>query len=388
MAWPLPEVRAEALLRDFPAALREAGIAVDTARSAAFLAAARAIPLRSLDDLARAGRVTLVGSHEDFPTYEAVFKAWFADDPLPQAIQSPDEEQAPPPEKRRDRDAMRDLLEGETSGKQASLHETTGRKSFSRLGDADRDALGRLKRKLGLLPALPARKFAASAKGARVDLARTARAARRTAGETMRLFRLARPDRPRRMLLLVDVSGSMKGHSEAVLRFAHLMTRTRPRVETFCFGTRLSRVTKTLLHRRPDEALARLSGLVFDFDGGTRIGSSLEEFLSVSRHASLVRGAVTLVFSDGLERGDPAAMMHAVQRIARLSHRLVWVTPLAADPEYRPLTRAMVGILPDLDTIADGSCINALEQLPALLSAVENEPRGQAWRRFQRELRS
>jgi uncharacterized protein with von Willebrand factor type A (vWA) domain len=174
----------------------------------------------------------------------------------------------------------------------------------------------------------------------------------------------------------------MKAHSEATLRFAQLLSRARPKVETFCFGTRLSRVTRTLKHRLPDEALARLSDLVFDFDGGTRIGASLEAFLSVSRYAALVRGAVTLVFSDGLERGEPDAMVHAVTRLARLSHRLVWVSPLAADPRYRPLTRAMAGILPALDALADGGDLQALDRLLHALPAIENGERGQARRRF------
>jgi uncharacterized protein with von Willebrand factor type A (vWA) domain len=221
-------------------------------------------------------------------------------------------------------------------------------------------------------------------RGPRIDVARTARAARRTAGETLKLFRRTRPGKPRRLLLLVDVSGSMKAHSEATLRFAHLLTRTGRKVETFVFGTRLSRVTRTLRHRLPDEALARLANLVFDFDGGTRIGTSLEEFLSASRHAALVRGAVTLVFSDGLERGDPDAMVRAVGRLARLSHRLIWVTPLAADPRYRPQTRAMAAILPNLDALADGSDLAALERLLGALPAIGSGPRGEARRRFEK----
>lgn len=377
------KARAAELLAGFPGALREAGLAVDPARAATFLAATRAVPLRSLADLSRAGRVTLTGSHEDFATYDAVFEAWFGDDPLPEIVEAPDEEQAPPANRRRDREAMRDILEGEAAGKHASDDETLGRKAFARASDADQATLSRLRRSLGLLPTLAARKFVAFERGPRIDVMRTARAARRTAGETLLLFRKMRPQKPRRLLLLIDVSGSMKAYSETTLRFAHLLTRSRPKVETFCFGTRLSRVTATLKHRLPDEALARLSGLVFDFDGGTRIGASLEEFLSVSRHAALVRGAVTLVFSDGLERGDPAPMIHAVGRLARLSHRLVWVTPLAADAAYRPLTRGMAGILPMLDAVADGSELPALERLVKALPAIENAPRGEARRRFE-----
>jgi uncharacterized protein with von Willebrand factor type A (vWA) domain len=374
--------KAADLLTGFPSALRQAGLSIDPTRAATFLAATRALPLRSLADLARAGRVTLVGSKEDFPVYDEVFRAWFASDPVTEIVEAPGEEQAPPANRRRDTDRPREILDGEASGKDASADEALGRKAFGHLGQADRTALARIGRNLGFLPTLEARKFIPYTRGSRIDLARTARAARRTAGETLRLFRSMRPEKPRRLLLLVDVSGSMKAHSEATLRLAHLLTRTGHRIETFTFGTSLSRITRILRHRLPEEALTRLTDLVFDFDGGTRIGTSLDEFLSVSRHAALVRGAVTLVFSDGLERGDPGAMVHAVARLARLSHRLVWVTPLAADPHYRPRTRAMAAILPELDAIADGSDLAALERLLQKLPAIENAPRREARRRF------
>ena len=370
------------LLTGFPGALREVGLAVDPQRASTFLAATRALPLHSVADLARAGRVTLVASKDDFPTYEAVFRAWFAAEPAAEILQSPDEEKAPPSNRRRQGDLPLDLLEGEASGRHASADEAFGRKAFGQLSDADHATLARIGRRLGLLPTLEARRLVPFARGPRVDVARTAREARRTAGETIRLLKRMRPERPRRLLLLVDVSGSMKAHSEATLRFAQLLTRARPQVETFTFGTSLSRVTPALKHRVPEEALARLAGNVFDFDGGTRIGASLEQFLSVSRHAALVRGAVTLVFSDGLERGDPGPMVHAIGRVARLSHRLVWATPLAADPAYRPLTRAMAGILPDLDALVDGSGLPALERLLLALPAIENGPRGEARRQF------
>jgi len=382
MAGPSPVARAAELLAGFPGALREAGLAVDPSRAATFLAATRALPLESLADLSRAGRVTLVGSHQDFATYDAVFKAWFADEPMPELVESLDEEQVPPTSRPRGQDRRRELSEGEAAGKDASADEALGRKGFGRLSEAELGALGRIRRSLGLLPTLQARRFVPSPRGARIDIARTARAARRTAGETLRLYSKTRPERPRRLLLIVDVSGSMMAHSEATLRFAHLVTRARPKVEAFTFGTRLSRVTASLRHRLPDEALTRLAGLVFDFDGGTRIGASLEEFMSVSRHAALVRGAVTFVFSDGLERGDPAPMIHAVGRLARLSHRLIWVSPLAADPRYSPLTRGMAGILPFLDAVVDGSNLTALERLVKALPSIENGPRGEAWRRF------
>jgi uncharacterized protein len=369
------------LLADFPAALREAGLAIDPGRTEAFLRATATCRLRNIQDLARLGRVTLTGSPDDFPIFDAVFDSIFGEATFDGKVDDPEDEQAPR-SATRNQEALLQMVEGDAAGAAAADDHLRNRKSFERLGDDDRDALARLKRRLAEMPQVRSRKLVPHQRGARIDLAATTRAARRTFGETLRLMRKTRPERPRRLLFLIDVSGSMKAQSELYLRFAHLVSHRLPRVETFCFGTRLSRVTKTLKHRDPATALDRLADIVFDFDGGTLIGASLEEFLSVSRHAALVRGAVTIVFSDGLERGDPLPMIHAVERLARLSHRLVWATPLAADPRYRPATRGMAGILPFLDALADGSSLPALERMIAQFDAVERMGRGQAGQRF------
>ncbi|WP_353643058.1 VWA domain-containing protein [Mesorhizobium sp. WSM2239] len=374
-----PAFMAAELLAGFPAALREAGLAADPGRAVCFLQAVRAAPPRRISDLARIGRVTLIGSPADFPIYDAVFEAWFGQVAVIEAAPDEDDEAAKPSPPKGDQPPL-DPLDGDAAGKAAADDLLRGRKTFGRMNDAE--TLSRIRRGIASLPHMTSRNWARSPAGPRIDLARTCRAARATFGETLRMMRMARPERPRKLLLLIDVSGSMKAQSEVNLRFAHLLVRARPRVECFCFGTSPSRVTGMLRHRDPDQALGRLADMVFDFDGGTRIGSSLDEFLSVSRYAALVRGAVTVILSDGLERGDPAEMIHAIERMARLSHRLVWATPLAADPRYRPLTRAMAGILPHLDDLCDAGGLGALERLAARLDAVEHGPRGQAGRRF------
>ena len=377
-----PRLVAADLLAGFPSALREAGLAIDPSRAINFLNAVRVSRLRGMSDLGRAGRVTLTASPDDFAIFDAVFKSWFGADPFV-AEAAPDEEDDTPRAKSPQSEQPPEVLAGEAAGKAASEDELCAKKSFGRLRETDAEVLSRLKRRLTALPATRSRHWAPTPRGSRIDLARTCRAARSTFGETLRILQQSRPERPRKLLLLIDVSGSMKAQSEAYLRFAHLLTRERRKIETFCFGTRLTRITRTLKQRDPETALARLGDLVFDFDGGTRIGAALEEFLSVSRHASLVRGAVTIILSDGLERGDPAAMIHAVTRMARLSHRLVWATPLAADPRYRPLTRAMAGALPHLDGLFDASDLAALESMVWRLDAVEHNERGQAERPFQ-----
>ena len=152
----------------------------------------------------------------------------------------------------------------------------------------------------------------------------------------------------------------MKARTDAHLRFAHALVRAADRIEVFTIGTRLTRVTRALRLRNRERALATASGLVSDWDGGTRIGDALQAFLAVPRFAGAARGAVVLILSDGLERGDPKAMTDAVKRLAARAWHLSWMTPLAADPGYRPETAALKSILPHLDTLADAGSTERL----------------------------
>jgi uncharacterized protein with von Willebrand factor type A (vWA) domain len=179
-------------------------------------------------------------------------------------------------------------------------------------------------------------------------------------GEIARLPTRHRRPRQRRVLMLVDVSGSMKAGTEGALRLAHALVQAGERVEVFTLGTRLTRVTRALRHRNRDQALVLAGGLVADWDGGTRLGEALQVFLSVPRFASFARGALAVVLSDGLERGGPEALMGAMHRLAGLDHATLWLSPLAADPEYRPETGALRAILPYLDRLGDGSTPQAI----------------------------
>jgi uncharacterized protein len=162
------------------------------------------------------------------------------------------------------------------------------------------------------------------------------------------------------VLLLIDVSGSMKDRTDAHLDFAHALARAAQRLEVFTIGTRLTRVTMALRRRNRDQARAAAATLVADWDGGTRIGDALQAFLAVPRFAAHARGALVLVLSDGLERGDPAAMTAAVARLSALAWRISWLTPLGADPRFAPETDALRSILPLIDDLADGSSTKSL----------------------------
>jgi uncharacterized protein with von Willebrand factor type A (vWA) domain len=298
-------------------------------------------------------RVTLVTRLEDIPAFDAVFAAWFAG--APQTVESSEEgeEQAPQPTQAGDLSPV-ELAEG--TGKSASVHELVNRRSY----DATDEDLAELRRALRRqLPTIRSRRRRPARRGAQIDLRRTLRAATRT-GEVTQLARRARPQRARPLLVLIDVSGSLRPQVPDYLRFAWAAQG-----ETFTFGTRLTRITKELRERDVDVALANVSAIVEDADGGTRIGPALQEFLDTPRYADRARGALTIVLSDGLERGDPALMAHAVHRLSRLSHRLLWWTPLGLDPNYRPITRAMAAIQDDLDGLAGA------RDLPSLLEQVQ-----------------
>jgi uncharacterized protein len=186
------------------------------------------------------------------------------------------------------------------------------------------------------------------------------RDAMRNAGEFIRLRRRRRRLRQRRIVVLIDVSGSMKERTPAHLAFAHALTRAAASVEVFTMGTRLTRISRPLRRRNREQALAAASLLVADWDGGTRIGDALNAFLAVPRFAALARGAALIVLSDGLERGDPTAMADAVARLARLAWRIAWLTPLAADPAFEARTAGLVAARPYLDKLGDGGSIGSI----------------------------
>lgn len=195
------------------------------------------------------------------------------------------------------------------------------------------------------------------------DLRGTVRRAMRSGGEPTRLFRLARADRDRRVVLLVDVSGSMEPYARAFLQFAHAAVAGGRRVEAFTMGTRLTRITRELAWRDPDAAIFRAARSVSDIAGGTRLGEGLATFNDRFGVAGMARGAVVVILSDGWDRGDPDEISSELKRLSRVAHRVVWVNPLKATPGYEPLARGMAAALPHLDAFLEGHSLSSLQQL-------------------------
>ncbi|GAA2209586.1 VWA domain-containing protein [Nonomuraea monospora] len=338
-------------VRGFLRDLGDQGLRVPVAKHRLFLRAVEAVGPRDAAHLYWIGASTLTSSRENLEIYAPVFERWFGEVTARPDQETPDEE-SPAPGGNRD-EAPFAAASGGEAGLAAGAAERERRPVFGPAGDDDRAVLALLRRELrGAMPTVRSRRRRPGRRGPWIDVARVCRESWRTHGEIVTLRRRERPRRQRRMLLLIDVSGSMKQHSAAYLRFAHAAVACLDRAEVFTFGTRLTRVTGPLRAREVDAAVAALSEVVLDAEGGTRIGASLQEFLGNARYVTMARGALVIVLSDGLERGDCEPMRAAVRRLSLLGHRLLWWTPLACDPAYRPVTRGMAAVLGDVDTLA------------------------------------
>lgn len=350
---PLP--RAARPFLGFVALLRGHGFPVAPDQALAFLAAIDLLGPRHMQDIRRAAFATLAPQAERHAEFDMLFDmhflglkgAGFAD------FVETDEEITV-----QDDGAGLDFAlteEINETGQAATEAEALSRRQLRPEDEAD--VLRRFAKAAPRgLPRRRGYRFRSARDGEGFDLAGSLRRAIRTDGEVMRLMRRARETRLRPILLLIDVSGSMKARSDAHLRFAHTLAHAAPRVEIFTFGTRLTRLTRALKLRNREQALAEAADQVADWDGGTRIGDALGAFLAVPRFAGYARGALVLVLSDGLERGDHGEMVRAVARLAARAWRVDWLSPLAAEAGYRPATAGLRAILPLIDAfVAAGS---------------------------------
>jgi uncharacterized protein with von Willebrand factor type A (vWA) domain len=203
----------------------------------------------------------------------------------------------------------------------------------------------------------------------RLDLGRTVHDALGTGGEVLRRRTSVRTTRPRRVVILADISGSMDPYARAVLRFAQAAVAGRRRVEAFTFGTRLTRVTRELDAHDPDVGLARAMDAVEDWSGGTRLGDNLRRFNDDWGVAGLARGAVVVIVSDGWDQGDPEQLADEMARLARVAFRVVWVNPLKASEGYEPLARGMAAALPHVDRFVEGHSLAALDDLVEVIAS-------------------
>ena len=368
------------LLVAFGHALRDEGMAVGSGDVLTYCAAVAALDPTDLVDLYWAGHATLVTRRDQSPVYDRVFRRFFLDADERPPEREPFEAVLHPA---RQGEAVvevpaSELREGDHEREEAKLGlvasdiEVWRDKSFAACTPEELAALRRIMHQIRLTPPRRCTRRTAPARdGRRPDPRRTVRETMRTHGEPAELFWRRRRLRVRPLVLILDVSGSMSDYSRALLQFAYSTRRAASRVEVFCFGTRLTRITKALERRRPDEAMERAAREVFDWEGGTRIGDALDTFVRRWGRRGTSRGAIVVICSDGLDRGDPAVLAKAMERLERLSHRIVWLNPHKGDdPDFRPSTLGMMVAAPHIDLLLSGHDLRSLEELAALLPSL------------------
>lgn len=357
--------------------LRAAGLPIGTDDVMAMCTSLAELDPTDIMDTYWAGRCTLVSRRDHIPVYDNVFRRFFlderleADDPrvtmrastnTQGVLQVPDNESDNPGESDEE---MR-------LGFMSSPVDVWRTKNFV---DCTPDELAAVRRIMATVRLTPprrrTRRHRPADDGRSVHLRRMVRETMRRHGDPERIIHSERQRRIRPLILLLDVSGSMSDYSRNLLQFAYSTRRAAGKVEVFCFGTRLSRITRQLDRRRPDEAMAAAAESVFDWDGGTRIGDSLAEFVRTWARRGLTRGGIVVICSDGLDRGDPETLAKAMEQLSRCCHRIVWLNPHLGDGLiYEPNTMGMIVAEPYIDETMSGHSLHSLENFARALPAL------------------
>jgi uncharacterized protein with von Willebrand factor type A (vWA) domain len=356
---------ADEILLGFARALRAAGVPVTQDRAQGYLAAVALVGLGDAAATYVAGRATLCASPDDLARYDQVHEAYFnARDGLPRP--RPAEEGAPTfsgmPLEEEDG-------EGEGQDDQPVVRATASDTELLRHRDVASMSAAEKARLASMFATLrprpPRRRTSRHQRWHRgdVDAPRTLRASLRHLGEPADIAWRRRGNKPRRVVLLVDVSGSMSGYADALLRLAHRLTQGGGAVETFTVGTRLTHVTRALRGKDAERALVAAGETVPDWSGGTRLGETLKGFLDRWGQRGLARGAVVVVFSDGWERGDPTLLAEQMARLQRVAHRVVWVNPHRGKQGYEPVQQGVMAALPYVDDFLAGHSLATYAEL-------------------------
>ena len=367
------------LLVEFGHALRSAGLPIGSDDVITFSAGVATLDITDVMNVYWAGRASLVRRRDYIPVYNVIFQQFFLNiDPSTASeqrkkfrassnagatLQIPNTEEGLPGELNPDEVKL---------GYVASTSEVYRHKAFADCTDDELRQVRRLMSRMRVTP--PTRRThrtTRARRSAQLDMRRMARDTMRSLGEPGMLSYKKRKDKLRPLVLILDVSGSMADYSRNLLQFAYSARRANAKVDVFCFGTRLTRITRSLDRRNPDDAMKLAGDAVLDWDGGTRIGDSLREFTREARRSRLGRGAIVVICSDGLDRGEPQALAESMEILGRVAHRIIWVNPHRGDAvAYVPASLGMIVADPFIDEVHSGHNLASLERLAVRLSKV------------------
>ena len=367
------------LLVEFGHALRSAGLPIGSDDVITFSAGVATLDITDVMNVYWAGRASLVRRRDYVPIYNIVFQKFFLDiDPATSSeqrkkfrassnagatLEIPNTEEGLPGELNPDEVKL---------GYVASTSEVYRHKAFADCTDDELRQVRRLMSRMRVTP--PTRRThrtTRARRSAQLDMRRMARDTMRSLGEPGMLSYKKRKHKLRPLVLILDVSGSMADYSRNLLQFAYSARRANAKVDVFCFGTRLTRITRSLDRRNPDDAMKLAGDAVLDWDGGTRIGDSLREFTREARRSRLGRGAIVVICSDGLDRGEPQSLAEYMEILGRLAYRIIWVNPHRGDAVvYVPASLGMIVADPFIDEVHSGHNLASLERLAVRLSKV------------------
>jgi len=359
------------VLVEFGDELRNAGVVVGTNDTMTYVEAVSLINPADLIDVYWAGRGTLVNRKDQIPVYNRIFQKFFldveaaADSELKSMMRATTALSAtlevPSPDPGQGEESKEEEAQ---LGYMASGAQVWRNKAFAACTDLELATIRRIVSDIRLTPPRRrTRRTLSSKNGPRFDPRRMALETMRSHGDPIKLFKKQRRLRIRPLVFILDVSGSMSDYSRNLLQFAYSARRAADKVEVFCFGTRLTRITKSLDRRKPDDALNLAAATVFDWDGGTRIGESLNQFIKRWGRRGLSRGSIVVICSDGLDRGDPALLESSMEKLSRLCHRIVWMNPHKGDEtNFKPNSLGMMVADPFIDEIYSGHNLASLEQ--------------------------
>ncbi len=384
----------------FGRVLRRAGVEVGSHQIMDAVRAVEVVGVRREDDVYQALFSVFVRRRDQVELFDQAFHLfWRAPSQLPDLMQMmlPQVDAPPqhPPQRQRAQDALQEQAQKKTIPKPRpseeeqteveilaaySATEALRKKDFAAFTAEEVTAARALIRQMQWpIPPKVVRRRSPREKGRHLHLRATIRRSLRHHGELLNLRFQGPKKKPRPIVVLCDISGSMEPYARMLLHFTHAVTGGLDRVESFVFGTRLTRITRYLRRRDVDDAVAATAKAVNDWAGGTRIGEALKEFNYRWLRRVLRSGGVVLIISDGCDRGDTALLGREMARLKRNCHRLIWLNPLLGYDAYQPLTKGMLAALPHIDDFLAVHNLDALEQLGAALSSLARAP-GSSWR--------
>jgi hypothetical protein len=358
--------------------LRQFGVLVDPGQMLDLLAALEHIEIGQRDDVYLTCRTLLVRRREDLPVFDEAWAFFWASrrhgNPAGMALPDSLVKEVPVPRRLQRQRHNRPQAERQSREEQIEIQmsysqsEQLRQKDFAKFTGDELDQARELIAQLAYRVALRRVRRWKSGRRHRIDARRTLREALRTGGEALTLRHKAHKLKQRPLVVVCDISGSMDRYSRVLIQFAHAISLGLRSVETFVFGTRLTRITRMLGHKDIDEAVTLVGAAVQDWGGGTRIGEAIKAFNFQWGRRVLGRGAIVLLISDGWDRGDPLLLAQETARLQRTTHRLIWLNPLLGMPGYQPLTRGLQAALPYVDDFLPVHNLQSLEQLGAKLA--------------------